>query len=123
MITRIHRRNFLRGVGGVAVAAPFLSSVLERQAKGQTVAKQKQFIGMFTHYGCVTTKFFPTKSHGALVASDIANSLSPLAPYVNKLLIPRGRAPERAASLDWRGWQAEPKHRGNGQAQTPRVRA
>jgi hypothetical protein len=26
---------------------------------------------MFTHYGCITTKFFPAKSHGALTADDI----------------------------------------------------
>ena len=45
---------------------------------------------MFTHYGCVTTKWFPAKSNGALVASDLQNSIAPLAPYVGKLLIPRG---------------------------------
>ena len=33
MKTRIHRRVFLRGLGGAAVAAPFLTSVAERQAK------------------------------------------------------------------------------------------
>jgi len=119
MITRIHRRNFLRGVGGVAVAAPFLSSVLERQAKGQTVAKQKQFIGMFTHYGCVTTKFFPTKSHGALVASDIANSLSPLAPYVSKLLIPRGIRGMNEWTSNNRGSGASAA--GRGQANDPHL--
>ena len=71
MKTRIPRRTFLRGLGGVSVAAPFLSSVWERQAKGQTTAKPKQFIAMFSHYGCVTTKWFPAKSHGALAASDL----------------------------------------------------
>jgi hypothetical protein len=45
---------------------------------------------MFTHYGCVTTKFFPAKAHGALAATDLTNSLAPLAPYASKLLIPRG---------------------------------
>ena len=45
---------------------------------------------MFTNYGCVTTKWFPVKSHGPLVASDLANSLAPLQPYVGKVLIPRG---------------------------------
>jgi len=91
MKTRIHRRVFLRGLGGAAVAAPFLTSVAERQAKSQTAVKQKQFIAMFTHYGCITTKFFPTKSHGALTAADItATNLAVLAPLVNKMLIPRG---------------------------------
>jgi hypothetical protein len=90
MTTRMHRRKFLRGLGGAVVAAPFLSSVWERAAKGQTTTKPKQLIVMFTHYGCVTTKFFPQKSHGALTASDLTNSIAPLAPYVSKLLIPRG---------------------------------
>lgn len=91
MTTRMHRRMFLRGLGGAVVAAPFLSSVWERQAKGQAAAANpKQLIAMFTHYGCVTTKWFPAKSNGALAASDLTNSIAPLAPYVGKLLIPRG---------------------------------
>jgi hypothetical protein len=90
MKTRIHRRVFLRGLGGAAVAAPFLQSVAERESKGQTV-KPKQFIAMFTHYGCVTTKWFPAKAHGALAASDLmATNLAALAPHVGKILIPRG---------------------------------
>jgi len=90
-MTAIHRRTFLRGLGGAAVAAPFLGSVWERAVRGQAaVAPPRPLILMFTHYGCVTTKWFPQKSHGALVAGDIANSIAPLAPYVAKLLIPRG---------------------------------
>ncbi len=90
MTRRMYRRTFLRGMGGAIVAAPFLTSVAERQAKVQA-AKPKQLIVMFSHYGCVTTKFFPTKSHGALAASDLmATNLAPLAPFVSKLLIPRG---------------------------------
>ena len=91
MTTRFHRRMFLRGLGGAVVAAPFLPSVWERQAKGAAAAgAPKTFIAMFTHYGCVTTKFFPKKSHGALAATDLTNSIAPLAPYASKLLIPRG---------------------------------
>jgi hypothetical protein len=45
---------------------------------------------MFTHYGCITNSFFPVKSHGPLAASDLSPTLSPLAPYVGKLLLPRG---------------------------------
>ncbi len=86
----MHRRLFLRGLGGAAVAAPFLSSLFDRKAKGQAVTKPRQLIVMFTHYGCITTKWFPVKSHGALVASDLAYSLAPLQPYVGKVLLPRG---------------------------------
>jgi hypothetical protein len=90
MKIQLKRRTFLRGLGGVAVAAPFLSSIAERDAKGQT-AKPKNFIAMFTHYGCITTKFFPAKAHGALAASDLmATNLAALAPYVSKVLVPRG---------------------------------
>ncbi|HXJ19207.1 MAG TPA: DUF1552 domain-containing protein [Polyangia bacterium] len=83
---------FLRGLGGAVVAAPFLPSVWERQAKGQAASPgpAKAFIAMFTHYGCVTTKFFPAKSHGALATTDLVNSIAPLAPYMSKLLIVRG---------------------------------
>jgi hypothetical protein len=88
---RINRRNFLRGLGGAVVAAPFLSSIHERQTRGQSVSKPRQLIVMFTHYGCVTTRFFPVKSHGALTADDLApTSLSVLTPLMGKLLIPRG---------------------------------
>ena len=90
MTTRMHRRMFLRGLGGAVVAAPFLPSVWERTARGQAAAPPRQLIAMFTHYGCVTTKFFPQKAHGTLAATDLINSAAPLAPYASKLLIPRG---------------------------------
>jgi hypothetical protein len=87
----MNRRVFLRGLGGAAVAAPFLSSVWERRSSGQTSTSPKQLIVMFTHYGCITTRWFPVKSHGALTAGDLTpTSLAALAPYVGKLLIPRG---------------------------------
>jgi hypothetical protein len=85
----MNRRIFLRGLGGAVVAAPFLSSLTERGVKAQSAAP-KRLIMMFTHYGCITTKFFPTKSHGALAAADLSPSLQALAPYIGKLLIPRG---------------------------------
>jgi hypothetical protein len=77
------------------VAAPFLGSVWERVSRaagpGAGAGTQpKQLIVMFTHYGCITNTFFPAKSHGALAAGDLSPTLAPLAPYVGKLLIPRG---------------------------------
>jgi hypothetical protein len=85
-----NRRIFLKGLGGAVVAAPFLSSVAEREAKAQTAAP-KRLIVMFTHYGCITNKWFPTKSHGELTAADLmGTSLEVLAPFAKKLLIPRG---------------------------------
>src|SRR5688500_13222401 len=94
MKKQVNRRLFLRGLGGACVAAPFLSSVAERYAIGAPVAggAPKRLILMFSHYGVVTTKFFPAKAHGALTASDLTSmpSLAPLAPYADKILIPRG---------------------------------
>jgi len=94
MTTHLNRRIFLRGLGGAVVAAPFLGSVADRYAKAESlpaIVPPKRLIAMFTHYGCVTTRFFPVKSHGALSAADLqATTLAPLAPYVGKLLIPRG---------------------------------
>ncbi|WP_437521661.1 DUF1552 domain-containing protein [Sorangium sp. So ce726] len=46
---------------------------------------------MFTHYGCITNRWFPTKTQGELTAADLTpTSLAPLAPYARKLLMPRG---------------------------------
>jgi len=89
-----NRRLILRGLGGAAVAAPFLPSIMEREAKaqGMTTTTPKRLIVFFTHYGCLTTRWFPTKSHGALTAADYMGTptLAPLAPYASKLLMPRG---------------------------------
>ncbi|HEX6242317.1 MAG TPA: DUF1552 domain-containing protein [Polyangiales bacterium] len=91
----LSRRIFLRGLGGALVAAPFLGSIAERAAKAQgmpgAAATPKRFIVMFTHYGCITNKWFPSKSHGQLTADDLMpTTLAPLAPFAKKLLIPRG---------------------------------
>jgi hypothetical protein len=85
------RRTVLRGLGGACVAAPFLGSLWHRGAKAAPAAPPKRLIAMFTHYGCVTTRFFPKNSHGPLSLADLQpTTLAPLAPYLNKLLIPRG---------------------------------
>jgi len=90
----LNRRLFLRGLGGAVVAAPFLSSVAERAAKAQGVpvsGPPRRLIVLFTHYGCITTKWFPAKAHGALTADDLTGTtLEALAPYVGKTLLPRG---------------------------------
>jgi Protein of unknown function (DUF1552) len=91
----LSRRFFLRGLGGAMVAAPFLGSIVERAARAQSMpgaaATPKRFIVMFTHYGCITNKWFPTKTHGPLSAADLMpTTLAPLAPFAQKLLMPRG---------------------------------
>ena len=91
----LSRRIFLRGLGGAIVTAPFLGSIMERAAKAQSMpaaaVAPKRFIVMFTHYGCITNKWFPTKTHGELTADDLMpTTLAPLAPFAGKLLMPRG---------------------------------
>ncbi|HEU5074906.1 MAG TPA: DUF1552 domain-containing protein, partial [Polyangiaceae bacterium] len=89
----LNRRLFLRGLGGAAVAAPFLPSIAERQAKAQDApaTDPRRLLVMFTHYGCLTNRWFPAKSHGALAAADYeATNLAPLAEFAPKLLMPRG---------------------------------
>ena len=89
-MSNLSRRILLRGVGGAVIAAPFLSSVFERSAKAK-VGTPKRTILMFTHYGCITNKWFPAKLDGELTAEDLEpTSLAPLAPYAKKLLVPRG---------------------------------
>ncbi len=90
----LSRRVFLRGLGGAVVAAPFLSSIAERTARSRGIPPSgdpRRWIAMFTHYGCLTNRWFPRKSHGPLTADDLmGTTLSVLAPQVNKLLLPRG---------------------------------
>jgi hypothetical protein len=91
MARHVNRRLFLRGLGGACVAAPFLSSVANRSVKAQATAAPRRLIVMFTHYGCVTTHYFPAKSHGPLTAADLQpTTLNHLVPYVGKVLMPRG---------------------------------
>jgi len=85
-----NRRVFLRGLGGAVVAAPFLGSVFARNAKASS-AMPKRTILMFTHYGCITNRWFPAKLDGELTAEDLQpTTLAPLAPFAKKLLLPRG---------------------------------
>jgi hypothetical protein len=84
----VNRRIFLRGVGGLTIAAPFLSSLNE--ARGQTATPPKRLVIYYTHNGCLTDRWFPAVENGPLKASDLTGTLAPLAPYVSKLLLPRG---------------------------------
>jgi hypothetical protein len=87
------RRHFLRGVGGAVVAAPFLSSVAERaaRAEGLAVDTPARLIVMWQHYGCLTDRWFPMSAHGPLTSADYTGlTIEALAPYAEKLLMPRG---------------------------------
>lgn len=102
-MANLKRRIFLRGLGGALVAAPFLGSLHERSARAAFVAPRRTIV-MFTHYGCITNRWFPNKLDGDLTAADLTpTSLAPLAPFASKLLMPRGIRTMNEWSADNRG--------------------
>ena len=60
MTKQLNRRIFLRGLGGACVAAPFLGSLKGNEVKAAATTAPKRLNVMFTHYGVITNKFFPT---------------------------------------------------------------
>jgi len=107
----MNRRILLKGLGGAVIAAPILSSLLERSARAQTAATTKRTIIMFTYYGCITNNWFPQKLEGDLLPEDLTGtSLAALAPYSKKLLMPRGMRTMNE-------WTANNKGAGKGRGQ------
>jgi len=87
----MNRRNFLRGVGGVVVGLPFLETFARRTANAQAAAPVKRFVVFFECNGVNMQKFFPATPFGPLTAASFTGrALEPLAPYANRMLIPRG---------------------------------
>ena len=83
------RRIFLKGVGGAALATPFLSS-LNTPAKAQTAAIPKRLVIFYTNNGCIVPKWGPTLESGALdPATFTGTTLETVGPLAAKLLIPR----------------------------------
>ena len=86
------RRLFLKGVGGAALATPFLSS-LDRPARAQAAAPPKRLVIFYTNNGTLTNRWFPAVENGPVDAAALAGkTLEPLTPYASKLLFPRGLA-------------------------------
>ena len=84
------RRLFLKGAGGAALAAPFLSSL--QPARAQTLATNpRRLVIFYTQNGCIVNSWFPKVESGALDAAALAGTtLEGLTPFVDKLLFPRG---------------------------------
>jgi len=67
----MNRRVYLKGAGGVSLAAPFLPSVYEKTAKAQglpAATTPKRLVIYFTHNGCLTNRWWPkvtTYTNGA----------------------------------------------------------
>lgn len=89
--TKMRRRQFLRGLGGVSVGLPFLETFAPRTARAQTTATPKRLAIFFNCNGVNMQKWFPTTAYGALTpASFMGTGLEPLASYAPKILLPRG---------------------------------
>jgi Protein of unknown function (DUF1552) len=108
---QVSRRLFLQGVGGSVLAAPFLGSLAERRAGAAAGSLDpKRLLVYFTHYGCITNRWFPERSHGQLMAADYeSTSLKALAPHAQKLLMVRGiRAMNEWSFAQERGQETDP---------------
>jgi len=86
---------FLKGVGGAALATPFLSSVYgPRKATAASLATDpRRLVIFYTQNGCLTNRWFPTVEDGPITESALeGTTLAGLAPFASKLLFPRGLA-------------------------------
>lgn len=90
----MNRRIFLKGVGGVALATPFLTSLKKSKAQDAPATGPTRRVVIFhSHNGCLTNRWFPKTAGGVgnLVAADLAGTtLEGLTPFVDRLLFPRG---------------------------------
>jgi len=88
----VKRRLFLKGIGGAALAAPFLSS-LNRTAHGQEATDPRRLVIFYTQNGCLTNRWFPTVENGTITADSLAGTtLAGLSGFADRLLFPRGLA-------------------------------
>ena len=92
----MNRRVFLRGIGGVSLAAPFLPSVAEQEAKAQThdpaqASRHLLHPQRLPHRPLVAEGATYTNGAATLTADMLkGQTLEPLTPYISKLLVPRG---------------------------------
>jgi hypothetical protein len=87
------RRRFLQGVGGAALAAPFLSSLQPRSARAAGATGPQRLVIFYTQNGCLTDRWFPKVESGAITADALTGTtLAGLSSFAPKLLFPRGLA-------------------------------
>lgn len=85
----LHRRTFLRGAGGVAVALPFLDAMMNTsRAAGE--GPPPRFVVFFSANGTIEERWKPVGTAESFVLDDPADPgkiLAPLEPYKDQLLI------------------------------------
>ena len=87
---RVNRRNFLKGVGTVAVGLPFLESLPERSAWAASAPPVFSFF-IVAQNGVVFPKFFPSAT-GPISASNLTGDVAtaPLVAHAQNLLFIKG---------------------------------
>jgi sulfur relay (sulfurtransferase) complex TusBCD TusD component (DsrE family) len=87
------RRRFLQGLGGAALAAPFLSSLEPRKARAAGATGPQRLVIFYTNNGVLTNRWFPKVENGPIDATALAGTtLAGLSSFAPKLLFPRGLA-------------------------------
>jgi ABC-type sugar transport system substrate-binding protein len=71
------RRLFLSGIGGAALATPYLSSI-ERSAKAAE-GDPRRLVIFYTNNGCLTNRWFPSVEDGVIDSASLAGTtLTPI---------------------------------------------
>lgn len=87
----LSRRHFLRGFGGATLGLPFLECLAPKSAQAQEAETIRRFGVFFACNGIDMTRWFPNGAYGALADQHFVGTANEaLAPFKNKLLIPRG---------------------------------
>lgn len=97
----LSRRTFLRGLGGTALALPFLDSMIGvgRKAYAQGAAFPKRCVIWYTPNGTIPKNFWPERNQpGSETDFTLSQILEPLEPHKQDLLIVDGL--ELSASRD-----------------------
>jgi hypothetical protein len=90
-LTRLSRRSFLRGVGGVSLGLPFLEAWAPRSAAAREAAVIRRFGVFFGCNGVDVTRWFPRGPYGALTNAHLEGTANEaLIPFRSQLSIPRG---------------------------------
>jgi len=87
----VKRRRFLRGVGGVALATPFLGSLRRPARAAGAAADPRRLVIFYTNNGCLTNRWFPSVEDGPIDGAALTGTtLAGLSTFAPKLLFPRG---------------------------------
>lgn len=87
LLPRLSRRTVLRGLGGAAIALPWLEAFTPREAAGARLSPPKRFVVMFSANGSLPSLWSPTGGETDFSLSPI---LSPLESHRDDLVIIKG---------------------------------